>query len=461
MKNILFISLFILGLWACSDNDTIVHIDLEPAQAFTIKPIPGGAIMHHTLPADPEIVGIEVRYHDVFGQEITRRSGTSCDSIQLIGFNEEKTGIPAQVTICFYDNRKSQNFDVTFNTKDSGPVTFMKSVEVYPNWDGFTIKYNNPTTTTGMAHVFYLGIDPVSQLPDTILVNSFVLEETDGIESVNYKMKQTIQDPTIVIRVEDFRGYMVNEKVWPTVKSLHAGLLNPAEFTFFCDRSVEHEKHKLGAKYLFDGDKKGEILEQLENRKKCCSFAAGPNSAGEEAVPMYLDLKKNRPIAFFRIYNLFNYEYSPSWEDRSEPGGMNLIYLDNSNEIPCEVTLYGLKDDHQTSTTFEVIDKMENWVKLGTFKQNKDLPMKQRWCKSAQGTYPKRTISEIRTMDEEYLEIIIPSVDQEEGYRYVKIVINEVFRHPSLQPGQGNINNHNPYNYVQFHELEIYTEKSE
>ena len=54
------------------------------------------------------------------------------------------------------------------------------------------------------------------------------------------------------------------------------------------------------------------------------------------------------------------------------------------------------------------------------------------------------------------MEVIIPAIEQGDGYRYVKMVIDEVFKYPY---SGGNINNHNPYNYVQFHELEIYTEK--
>ena len=74
-------------------------------------------------------------------------------------------------------------------------------------------------------------------------------------------------------------------------------------------------------------------------------------------------------------------------------------------------------------------------------------------------TYPTRTFSQVQALPDVFIEVIIPAIEQGDGYRYVKMVINEVFLNPNLAPGQGNINNHNPYNYVQFHELEIYTEK--
>ena len=463
MRNILITLLLLLGFWNCSDNEAgIVHIDLQPSEAFFFTPIPGGAIMHYNLPADPEIIGLEVRYNDALGQEMLRVGGTACDSLQLVGFNEKKESIPAQVILRFYDDRKSQPFNVTFSTEDSAPITFLKSAEVFANWEGFSLRFNNPANATGMAHVFYLGIDPVSQLPDTILVSSFLLEETDGNEIINYRMQQDIKDPTIVVRAEDFRGYIVDEKVWPDVKSLMSEKLSPNNFTFFCDRVIEHTNHKLGVQYLFDGDKKGEILALEENRGKACSFIAGPNSAGEDAAPMYMDLKQNRVLGSVRLYAMYSYEYFGyygSWEDPYEEGGINLCYGDNSNNLPCEVTIYGLKDDEQAQSTFETMNSKDGWVKLGTFKQDKNLPNKERWPYATRNTYPRRTFSQVQVLPDVFMEVIIPAIEQGDGYRYVKMVINEVLLNPTLPPGQGNINNHNPYNYVQFHELEIYTEK--
>lgn len=454
MKYILFIPLFLLGFWACSnDESSIVHIDLDPSQAFSFKAIPGGSVMYYTLPADPEIVGLQICYNDIFGNKVIRTGSSSCDSLELVGFNEKQEKVEAQVTFCFYDDRISQPFDVTFSTEDSGPITFIKSVNVLPNWGGFTVSFNNPNETKGMAHVFYLGTDPVSNLSDTILVNSFLLEQTDGEKSLSFHMKQDIKDPTIVVRVEDFRGYMVNERVWENVQSLVYGKLDVQNFNFLCDRSIEHKGDKLGVEYLFDGDTKGVIHFVEGNKKKCCTFLTGPYSAGENAVPMFLDLKQNRIIASIRLYSYLKNQNSPSWYNTTDATGMNIVQSNLSNELPCEVTIYGLKAISQNPTTFDEINAQEDWVKLGTYKENKLTPQKNRWCKSCE-IYPTLTQAQVEAADPEYMEIIVPATGQEEGYRYVKIVINEVY---AFDWTGGNILYHNPYKYVSFHELEIYT----
>ncbi len=38
-------------------------------------------------------------------------------------------------------------------------------------------------------------------------------------------MQQDIKDPTIVVRAEDFRGYIVDEKVWPDAKIHMSGFV--------------------------------------------------------------------------------------------------------------------------------------------------------------------------------------------------------------------------------------------
>ena len=53
------------------------------------------------------------------------------------------------------------------------------------------------------------------------------------------------------------------------------------------------------------------------------------------------------------------------------------------------------------------------------------------------------------------MDVTIPAIEQGEGYRYLKIVVNEVFDlYETFSRSY-----ENNYKYVQFHELEIYTDK--
>ena len=455
-----WIFLLVACFWACNDDEEgRIFVDL-PEEAFSFKPMAGGAVMHYILPDDPDIVAVQVRYQNAEGLNILRTGSCTCDSVLLTGFNEAVTNVLAQVTLVYVGDRESQPIEVTFSTEDSAPVAFLKNVEVSSNWGGFTLSFDNPDNATGMAHVFYLGIDPSSGQQDTILIESFLLEETDGVKYLNYEMKQDVTDPTVVIRAEDFRGIMVGERVWEKVPTLVKAKLDPSNFIFYCDNSIENDYDKLGVQYLFDGDLKGEINWGTNGR--ICSFLAGPNAAGEEAHPMYMDLKENKIMASIRLYNMFTcstlYDLWMQWDGRwgydYEEAQLVLDYI--HNEIPCKVTLYGLEDDGGTPVTYEDMNSLEGWEEIGTFEQDKTLSWESRWYKEStrQGYYGKNE-AEILAADPVYMEIVVPANSQEEGYRYLKMVINEVF---DLEY-EISRNFDNTYKYVTFHELEIYTNK--
>ncbi len=455
MRNILLL-LLMIGAWACDDDKREFVFAELPDNAFSFKPMSGGAIMHYILPEDPDIVGIRVRYKDEHGKDMLRSASSTCDSMKLVGFNKATSNIPARVSFCYQDDRESQAFDVTFSTSDSGPVTFIKNVEVLSNWGGFVLRYNNPPEATGMAHVFYLGTNPETNLPDTILMNSFLLQETHGVEEDNYMVKQDLPSYTVILRVEDFRGSMVDERTWESLEKYEMVKLLPEDFSFYCDNSIEDPIDKLGVEYLFDGDTKGLVCFQSGNRNKCCSFLAGPDGAGEFAHPMYLDLKQNTILASTRLYSMLNNEAGTKWADMKDGGMAALCKFYNENKLPCEVTLYGMKDDGKAPASYEDMNNLAGWEELGTFKQDRTLlPYTERWCNYCWNLmrYTPLSEEELKKAEAEYIEILVPIHIQEgNGFRYLKIVINDVFfaQYQSYE---------NVDNYVQFHELEVYTNK--
>ena len=463
--NKLWILLFIACFWACNDDDDRIVADIS-TEAFSFKPIAGGAIMHYVLPDDPNIVGVMVRYQNAEGLDILRTGSCTCDSVLLTGFNEGMTNVKANVSLCYVGDRESEPIEVMFNTEDSAPVSFLKSAEVFSNWGGFTVSFDNPDPATGMAHVFYVGFLPNTNLQDTILLESFFLMPTDGTKNLSYMMAQDIVDPTVVIRAEDFRGVMVGEKVWENVKTLVQAKLDKSDFEFYCTNSIESDYDKLGVQYLFDGDLKG-VQSIKSGNGRLYSFLAGPYAAGENATPMYLDLKKNRVLASVRLYTMYDPLDIPGiWRQYNGFGfdydlnGAQLARNYVENELPCKVTLYGLKDDGAAVTTdYDVMNSKEGWEEIASFEQEKDALWENRWYKDArhQANGSTRLESEeiLTTADSVFMGIDIPAIKQEEGYRYLKIVVDEVF---DLE--QSSIPDFlNTFKYVSFHELEVWTDK--
>ena len=86
--------------------------------------------MHYKLPSDGDILYIRVRYKDAFGKSMICSGSYACDSLVLLGFNEAQKGVSAQVTLCNNDDLESEPVEVTFDTRDSGPVSFFDHLEV-------------------------------------------------------------------------------------------------------------------------------------------------------------------------------------------------------------------------------------------------------------------------------------------------------------------------------------------
>lgn len=453
MKKILLYLLATLFMVACSDDEQVTFVADITQDAFQFKPIAGGSIMHYQLPSDPDVVGINVRYKDAFGDDILKTASCLCDSVVLTGFNEATDNIHASVTLCRRDRIESEPIEVTFSTKDSGPITFIDNLVVKSGWNGFTIDCPNMEDTRGMVHVFYLGTDPISHEPDTILIDSFNLQEDEDLLVYQPQQESSVYD--IVVRVEDYRGHMVKERVWPQIASITTRKLDTSDFNFICDNIITSESDKIGVQYLFDGDTKGTTWWNNSLRNEFYTFLAGPNAAGKEAHPMYFDLKQMRMIAELRIYCMLGYQSGkgPLFMSNAAAETKNIWYTYYYNKLPCEVTVYGCKEE-SANPDYESME----WEEIGHFEEDPDLSFKSRWCANAAGaTYNLLRLDKagMEEHDPSYMSIDFDA-EQGEGYRYLKMVVNEV---GGLGYNSNNFNMKNGNKYVTMHELEIYSNK--
>ena len=181
-----------MAIWtlsACNSDEESFTVEL-PAGAFQFTPVMGGAVLQYTLPDDPEIIAINVRYQDAYGKNILKTGSSSTNKLTLTGFNESVNDIPAQVSFLKQNHTESQPVDTRFSTLDSAPIHFINNAEVLSGWNGCSLSFDNPEGTTGTAHVFYLGTNPLNNEPDTILIESFPL--SPGQDVKHYTPKQNI-----------------------------------------------------------------------------------------------------------------------------------------------------------------------------------------------------------------------------------------------------------------------------
>ena len=66
MKKLIYLIMAVWAFTSCNDSDEAFTVEIS-AEGFHFTPIMGGALLQYTLPDDPEIIAINVRYQDVYG----------------------------------------------------------------------------------------------------------------------------------------------------------------------------------------------------------------------------------------------------------------------------------------------------------------------------------------------------------------------------------------------------------
>ncbi len=432
MRTVFLMLLLIGGFWSCSDDESYFDVEM-PRENISFRPISGGAVMYYTLPKDKGIESIIVRYKDVLGQDIMRSGSYVSDTLTLVGFNEAMKGVKAQVTLCDRNNVESEPIEVTFDTENSGAVAFFEQLEVKPSWNGFMLTYDVPENANGMAHVFYVWQNPGTGESDTLLMSSFAI--VGGTDTLAFPLKNSGKTNDVVIRTEDFRGYRVKEKVWEDVLAYNVAKLSADRFTYEDPENlcVEDTDYKLGSQYLFDGDTKGEISFRGD-ANSMNGFLSGPSVPGRTMGIFSFD--EPQYVASLRFYSVLDMPRTyPPYGDKYYRIFYSGLYL--YDMLPCSLTVYASNDK-------------TNWKKIGSYEEDKKYGLAS-WCYPARDNY-YRTIEDLQAADPVYVEVAFPATG--ELYKYLKVVIDELFEYQGWNPSSGNLNQ-----YMFLQELEIYTSK--
>lgn len=376
MKCKLLIAMFVAGVFAaCSDDDKIgfdLPVDVSQ-EAIRFTPAPGGAVMHYSLPEDKEVFGIRVRYNSVWGETVVKDGSYLNDSLLLDGFTEMQPAVSAQVS---YFNRamvETEPVEVTFATEKSATVALFDGIKVNSFWGGFSVVYDAPETVNGLIHVFYIGENPKTHEPDSILMASLAIVE--GGDTINIPIQQRMDAVDVVVRTDDFKGRRVKQEVVKGVVVLTQDTLMRDKFDFrYTGQAVEDDAYKLGVEYLFDGDKKGKkaFLARQDNRKyEYYTFLTDGGTFDEKFV---IDLKEEKVPAAINLYAFVcmgkdNYYYTSSDANLSKwwsKSGENY-----KTRLPSVVKVYGTNDASLLNADNEVVKSSA--VLLASHTEDKDI----------------------------------------------------------------------------------------
>ena len=441
MRKLYYLLAIVWLFAACQDDENFFETSMASSD-ISFRPIGGGAVMKYKLPADPEIYSIRVRYQDAQGNDMLKVGSYTVDSLVLNGFNEARKDIPVQVTLCDRHDVESAPMHFTFDTEDSGPISFFDHLQVEGGWNGFQVSYDLPYDVDGLAHVFYVGKKPGTQISDTILLQTITLNK--GADTIAFELKQNSLENTVVVRTEDFRGYRVKQEIFSEVPSYSTEKMDISNCGFLDPENliIEDEDALLGVKYLYDGELKGEKLTMSQYK----TFLAGPRAWNKDLL--IVDLKGQKQVAQIRLYGMLfvrdNFPPKPNAYNPNVPKYGPVWGTTYYNKLPCKVSVYTSNDKDDDSS----------WQRLGHFEQGASIPADERWIERCAGLDYDFELTEDQIDDAEpaFLSMFLPAPG--ELCRYVKIVVEDVFNNIWDTADQ------NEEEYVTFHELEIYTKKN-
>ena len=426
MKNTIWILVLLLGLWGCGDDDESGFDTMIPHENISFKAIPGGAIMYYDFKGHKDVFSVRARYTTTRGESLIVDGTYLSDSLKLIGFDDARQGVPVYLTFLNNKLEESGEMELAFDTEDSAPAAFFKSVKVLPGWNGFQVNYKAPETT-GLLHVFYLGVNPLTNEPDTIWLQSTTI--TKGYNTLSFSLQQERESNTVILTTEDVRGYRVKRQVWENVEAYTITRFPSDKIKVEdpCGIVVENESYRLGSKYLFDGVTKGVQRRGMDNpARQYCLFGLGPNAFEKHWI---LDLGKEQMIAKLRIFAAYAWE---AMEFGWYFGGGKFY-----DRFPNKLTIYGGND----------LDSEEGWEQLAYFYESPLLPG---WA--AKSSTPVKEVAVLERSEPIYADLNCIANGKE--YRYIKIVPHNTFCYVDAGIGSQNKNK-----AVVLSELEVYVKK--
>ncbi len=411
MKQLLFIILIASLLFSCKeDEEAIFDVDLSDLEVAFV-PFEGGAYMNYTLPDNPEIYGIQVRYKDFKGKDILIKGTHTNTQVELFGFNEAQSEVPAEIVLLDLDGNPSKPVHQTFSTLPSPALGVFDDLQVVSHWNGFRVSY--PAFSgrfEGYMHIYFVGINPETHLTDSLLVSSLPFTKQGRTVKYSDIDDETIDKVTVVIKTEDLRGNFVKKQVIENVEVARAGKFNSGNIAFD-GSSVEDDIKKMGWKYLFDGDVRGEQCLYNGNHLKYYSYKSEVGAEFDGRNVITLDLLGGEEIAWIRIYSHLCAKIPDLY------GRYFSMKLDYQYFYPNHVTLYGTNDINAPE---------EEWVELSYYYESATLDRKDRWTFPAFDDENFYTIDELdlfREADPNYIQLDCDITGNQ--YRYLKVKINE------------------------------------
>ena len=300
MKKILLLLMMAVVVFACDkDSDPIFKVDVE-GEPISFTAFPGGATMHYQVANNSDIHGIRAVYNDYLGNQKIVEGTHNGAELRLLGFIDETIDIPVKIYYLDKNDIASEPIEKTFNVLDCAAKEIFEDLAVTSFWNGFMVSFTAPEQTDGFIHMARKVKLENGETEIRILESMPIVGGESTFRFTDTTDEEDLTD--VIVWTEDFFGNKVRTEEYNDVIGLtDFQMAQEGNFTFH-GSSVEDESRKIGAKYLFDGDTKGEYRAETKTIETPASFVSDRN-----AVPGFwtVEFNEGQKPSRIKVYEAF------------------------------------------------------------------------------------------------------------------------------------------------------------
>lgn len=289
MHKIALLLVFILTIFACSNNDDVDSIPPGIVSNITVTPTNGGGIITYTLPDDDDILYVKAVYTNSQGDEVFRVASKHNTSVEVNGLNQS-TPVNVKLYVIDINENVSNVVEVDFTPLESFIFLVQESINITPDLGGVKITWENIASKTVFVYVHILndGEETVRILSSDSPQESIFVR---GLEA---------KELTFSTRVEDFDGNITELEEKGKFTPLFEEKIDKSTWTLITNQSVNGNAFEGRTVNFWD-----DVVDTVETDADNSYFIiTRDNNGGSLNFPLdiVIDLNKNVRIQRFKVW---------------------------------------------------------------------------------------------------------------------------------------------------------------
>jgi|TARA_R110002049_G_scaffold105446_3_gene252279 hypothetical protein len=289
MHKIALLLVFILTIFACSNNEDGDSIPPGIVSNITVVPTNGGGIINYSLPADDDILYVKAIYTNSQGEEVFKVASKYNTSLEVNGLNQST---PVNVKLYVIDlNENVSNFvEVNFTPLESFIFLVQESIDITPDLGGVKITWENIASKTVFVYIHILDDGE-----ETIRI----LSSNNSQESI-FLRGLAANELTISTKVEDFEGNITALEEKGKYTPLFEEKIDKSSWTLIANQSINGNAYEGLTVNFWD-----DVVDTVETDADNSYFIINRDDNGGSLnfpLDIVIDLNKNIKIQRFKVW---------------------------------------------------------------------------------------------------------------------------------------------------------------